>query len=67
MSHYEGNSEEQRLRSFTGETIPFTVQSPSGVIPMQDLLLDVFNLMHNFIFFNEHQGDSLQTEVARTK
>ena len=34
---------------------------------MQDLLLDGFNLMHNFMFFNEHQGDSLQSEVARTK
>jgi hypothetical protein len=34
---------------------------------MQELLLDAFNLMHNFIHFNEKQPESLHQEVTRTK
>lgn len=34
---------------------------------MQDVLLDAYNLMHNFIFFNDRKAESLSEEVARTK
>jgi hypothetical protein len=32
VTHYSHNSEGGRLRSFTGETIPFTVQGTQGVV-----------------------------------
>ena len=72
VSHYSANSDqdEARLRSFTSETIPFSVhshQSPGELVMMQEILLDAYNLMENFIFFTDGRAQSLQDGVARTK
>lgn len=34
---------------------------------MQEILLDAFNLMENFIFFTDAKAPTLQEGVARTK
>jgi hypothetical protein len=72
VSHYSANSEkdESRLRSFTGETIPFSVHAhhnPSELVMMQEILLDAYNLMENFIFFTDAKAPTLKEGVARTK
>jgi len=71
VTQFSRNSthEDARLRSFTGDTIPFSVlayQTQSQIL-MQDILLDAYNLFHNFIYFNDRKPESLSEELARTK
>ena len=58
------------MRSFTGETIPFSVhayRNPGEFVMMQEILLDAYNLMANFIFFTDAKTPTLKEGVARTK
>ena len=72
VSHFCNNSDkdEARLRSFTGETIPFSVhayQRSGELVMMQEILLDAYNLMENFIFFTDGQAPSLSEGLLRVK
>ena len=52
ISHYEENNNLKRLRSFTADTIPFS---------LQEIIIDAFQLFKNFVFYTERQ---LNTSVA---
>ena len=56
ITQYVQNStaEEARLRSFTNETIPLKQiahQDNSAHINLQEILVDAFQLMKNFVFY----------------
>lgn len=70
ISHFSDNSNKARIRSFTGETIPISVHGQHGdSLFMQDLLIDVFTLMHNFLNFSTgpSQAPSLHETLTKTK